>query len=83
MSATSAWIIFLSLWGLTNYWWLPPARQRWLAADLRAEDRVVLKSAARMFGNVDAGALVVEEGAVIVGRMQIGPRNGEGQGSLL
>jgi cytoskeletal protein CcmA (bactofilin family) len=54
-----------------------------LAADLRAEERVIVKAAARLFGNVDARALVVEEGAVIVGRMQIGPRTGGGQSKLL
>ncbi|HEX3624633.1 MAG TPA: polymer-forming cytoskeletal protein [Verrucomicrobiae bacterium] len=54
-----------------------------LAADLCAEERVVVKASARLFGNVDAGALVVEEGAIIVGRMQTGRRNGGGQGALL
>ncbi|HEV2455689.1 MAG TPA: polymer-forming cytoskeletal protein [Verrucomicrobiae bacterium] len=50
-----------------------------LTADLRAEAAVVVKAAARLFGNVDACSLVVEEGAIVVGRMQIGPRTGEGQ----
>lgn len=54
-----------------------------LAADLRAEERVVVKASARLFGNVDALGLVAEEGAVIVGHMQIGPRTGSGQGKLL
>jgi cytoskeletal protein CcmA (bactofilin family) len=54
-----------------------------LAADLRAEDGVVVKAAARLFGNVDARNLVVEDGAVIVGKMQIGPRTGEEQPKLL
>jgi cytoskeletal protein CcmA (bactofilin family)/RNase P subunit RPR2 len=47
-----------------------------LTADLRAEGTVVLKSAARLFGNIDARQLVVEDGAVVVGKMQIGPRTG-------
>ena len=47
-----------------------------LAANLRARDTVTLKSTARFFGNVDASDLVVEDGAVIVGKMQIGPRIG-------
>lgn len=54
-----------------------------LSADLRAEDRVVVKAAARLFGNIDAQNLVVEDGAVIVGKMQIGPRNGKQQPKLL
>jgi cytoskeletal protein CcmA (bactofilin family)/predicted RNA-binding Zn-ribbon protein involved in translation (DUF1610 family) len=54
-----------------------------LAADLRAEESVVVKATGRLFGNVDARGLVVEEGAVIVGHLQIGPRTGVGQGKLL
>ena len=54
-----------------------------LAADLRAEGTVVVKAEARLFGNVDARNLVVEDGAVVVGRMQIGPRTGKEQGKLL
>jgi cytoskeletal protein CcmA (bactofilin family) len=54
-----------------------------LAADLRAEEVVVVKTAARLFGNVDARNLVVEDGAVIVGKMQIGPRTGKQQPKLL
>jgi cytoskeletal protein CcmA (bactofilin family) len=54
-----------------------------LAADLRAEGGVVVKAAARLFGNVDARNLVIEDGAVIVGKMQIGPRNGKEQQKLL
>jgi cytoskeletal protein CcmA (bactofilin family) len=54
-----------------------------LAADLRAEESVVVKASARLFGNVDARALVVEEGAVVVGHMQVGPRTGDGQGELI
>jgi len=54
-----------------------------LAASLRARDTVVLKSTARLFGDVDAAHLAVEEGAVIVGKMQIGPRAGVEQSRLL
>jgi cytoskeletal protein CcmA (bactofilin family)/predicted RNA-binding Zn-ribbon protein involved in translation (DUF1610 family) len=54
-----------------------------LAADLRAEKSVVVKASARLFGNVDARDLVIEEGAVVVGHMQIGPRTGGGQRELL
>jgi len=54
-----------------------------LAANLRAQDTVVLKPTARLFGNVDAKDLIVEDGAVVVGKMQIGPRNGNEQSSLL
>jgi len=54
-----------------------------LAASLRAQGSVVLKSTARLFGNVDAGNLVVEDGAVVVGNMQIGSRSGNEQSSLL
>jgi cytoskeletal protein CcmA (bactofilin family)/predicted RNA-binding Zn-ribbon protein involved in translation (DUF1610 family) len=54
-----------------------------LAADLRAEDTVIVKASARLFGNVDARALVVEEGAVVVGHMQIGPRAAGEQRQLL
>lgn len=54
-----------------------------LVADLQADESVVVKAAGRLFGNVDAQALVVEEGAVIVGKMQIGPRTGGGQREML
>jgi cytoskeletal protein CcmA (bactofilin family)/DNA-directed RNA polymerase subunit RPC12/RpoP len=54
-----------------------------LAANLRAEESVTVRTAGRLFGNVDARGLVVEEGAVVVGHMQIGPRTGQGQGKLL
>ena len=53
-----------------------------LAARLCAKDAVVLKSTARFFGDVDARHLMVEDGAVVVGKMQIGPRTGEEQSSL-
>lgn len=54
-----------------------------LAANLRARDTVVLKSTARLFGDVDARHLTVEDGAVVVGKMQIGPRTGNEQSRLL
>jgi cytoskeletal protein CcmA (bactofilin family)/uncharacterized CHY-type Zn-finger protein len=43
-----------------------------LVANLQAEGTIVLKSSARVFGNVQAGGLVVEEGAVFVGVARIG-----------
>jgi cytoskeletal protein CcmA (bactofilin family)/DNA-directed RNA polymerase subunit RPC12/RpoP len=54
-----------------------------LAANLRALDSVVLKSTARLFGDVDAWNLMVEDGAVVVGKMQIGLRTGNEQPGLL
>ncbi len=53
-----------------------------LAADLRAEESVVLKATAILFGNIDARDLVVEEGAVVVGKMQVGARTGKEQLAL-
>jgi cytoskeletal protein CcmA (bactofilin family)/DNA-directed RNA polymerase subunit RPC12/RpoP len=43
-----------------------------LAANLRATGTITLKSSARMFGDLEAGGLVMEEGAVVVGKMRIG-----------
>jgi cytoskeletal protein CcmA (bactofilin family) len=43
-----------------------------LVAHLDAERTIVLKSTARMFGDLRAGKLVIEAGAVVVGNMQIG-----------
>jgi cytoskeletal protein CcmA (bactofilin family)/DNA-directed RNA polymerase subunit RPC12/RpoP len=43
-----------------------------LVGELCADDTVTLQSTARMFGNLEARQLVVEEGAVLVGRLQIG-----------
>ena len=54
-----------------------------LVADLRAEETVTVKTGARLFGNVDARNLVIEEGAVIVGKMHIGPRSGGPEPKLL
>jgi cytoskeletal protein CcmA (bactofilin family)/DNA-directed RNA polymerase subunit RPC12/RpoP len=46
-----------------------------LAANLFATQTVVLKSTARFFGDVQAANLVVEEGAIVVGRIRIGSKN--------
>jgi len=43
-----------------------------LAANILATETILLKSTSRLFGDVEAGNLVVEEGAVIVGRVRIG-----------
>ena len=43
-----------------------------LAAGLLARNTVILRATARVFGDVEARHLAVEEGAVVVGRMQIG-----------
>lgn len=46
-----------------------------LAASLSCSGTVVIKSTARLFGNVEAGSLVIEEGAVVVGAARIGQAN--------
>ncbi|HEY5911740.1 MAG TPA: polymer-forming cytoskeletal protein [Verrucomicrobiae bacterium] len=43
-----------------------------LVANINATGKVVLNSTARMFGNVTAGQLVVEAGAVFVGAARVG-----------
>jgi cytoskeletal protein CcmA (bactofilin family) len=43
-----------------------------LAGNLRAHGAVVLKSTARLFGDVEAKSLVVDGGAIIVGKMRVG-----------
>jgi cytoskeletal protein CcmA (bactofilin family) len=43
-----------------------------LAANLHAAGTIILKSTARLFGNVEAGGAVVQEGAVVVGQWRIG-----------
>jgi cytoskeletal protein CcmA (bactofilin family) len=43
-----------------------------LAANLLANQTVIVRSTARLFGDVEAANLVVEEGAVVVGRLRIG-----------
>lgn len=47
-----------------------------LAANVQAEERIVLKSTGRLFGDVHAANLVVEEGAVMVGHVRIGSKAG-------
>jgi cytoskeletal protein CcmA (bactofilin family) len=54
-----------------------------LAANLHATGTITLKSTARFFGNVDAANLVVEAGAVVVGKMNIGATAGDKQTRLL
>lgn len=44
-----------------------------LAASLQASGTVTLKATARCFGDVAAENLVIEEGAVLVGHLRIGP----------
>jgi len=46
-----------------------------LAANVLAKETVVLKSTARLFGDVEAANLIVEEGAVVVGRIRIGGKS--------
>ena len=46
-----------------------------LDANLLASDTVILRATARLFGNVKAANLVIEEGAVVVGRLQISAKN--------
>ena len=43
-----------------------------LVANLRAAGTITLRSTARMFGDIESGHLVVEAGAVIVGKVRIG-----------
>jgi cytoskeletal protein CcmA (bactofilin family) len=43
-----------------------------LAASLQATGTITLKATARCFGDVSAANLVIEEGAVVVGNLQIG-----------
>src|SRR2546422_5572427 len=43
-----------------------------LAAHLRADGIVLLRATGRLFGDVEAKSLVVEEGAVMVGKARIG-----------
>jgi cytoskeletal protein CcmA (bactofilin family) len=46
-----------------------------LAANLSASERVVVKSTGRLFGDINAPNLVVEEGAVIVGKIRVGAKD--------
>jgi cytoskeletal protein CcmA (bactofilin family) len=43
-----------------------------LIANVRAEKKVILRATARLFGNLDAGALEVESGAIVMGAMRVG-----------
>jgi cytoskeletal protein CcmA (bactofilin family) len=43
-----------------------------LAANLHAQGTIIIKSTARLFGDVEAKNLVVEAGAVVVGKIKIG-----------
>jgi cytoskeletal protein CcmA (bactofilin family) len=45
-----------------------------LAANVRVDETMVLKSTARLFGDVEAANFVVEEGAVVVGNLKVGPK---------
>lgn len=45
-----------------------------LAANVRISGTLTIRAGARMFGDVDAVAVVVEAGAVVVGAMRIGPK---------
>jgi cytoskeletal protein CcmA (bactofilin family)/DNA-directed RNA polymerase subunit RPC12/RpoP len=42
-----------------------------LSANLKVKGTLLLKSSARMFGDVNAGNLVVEDGAVVVGNLTV------------
>jgi cytoskeletal protein CcmA (bactofilin family)/DNA-directed RNA polymerase subunit RPC12/RpoP len=46
-----------------------------LAAHIRATGTVLLRATARLYGDVEAGSLVVENGAVFVGAAKIGRTN--------
>jgi cytoskeletal protein CcmA (bactofilin family) len=46
-----------------------------LAANLLADEIVVLKSTARLFGDVEAANMIIEEGAVVVGHLRIGRKS--------
>jgi cytoskeletal protein CcmA (bactofilin family)/DNA-directed RNA polymerase subunit RPC12/RpoP len=54
-----------------------------LTANLHATATVVLKPTARFFGNLDAANLVVEAGAVVVGKMNAGSKAANKQARLL
>ena len=62
-----------------HFRWAEPLRARdaeiagELAANLCASGTVLLRSTARFFGDIEAGGLVVEGGAVFVGRANVGP----------
>jgi len=43
-----------------------------LIADVKSDGKVVLRSSARLFGNIQAAALEIEPGAIVVGSMKVG-----------
>jgi cytoskeletal protein CcmA (bactofilin family)/DNA-directed RNA polymerase subunit RPC12/RpoP len=43
-----------------------------LAASLCAEETLIVRATGRFFGDVESGHLVVEEGAIVVGRARVG-----------
>ena len=43
-----------------------------LVANLHAKGAIILRSTARLFGNLEGGTLAIEEGAVVVGQLRIG-----------
>jgi cytoskeletal protein CcmA (bactofilin family) len=45
-----------------------------LAANIEGKGTITLKSTARMFGDMHAGNLIVEDGAVVVGNVRIGEK---------
>ena len=45
-----------------------------LVANLQVKGTIALKSTARLFGDLEAGGLAVEEGAVVVGHLRIQPK---------
>jgi cytoskeletal protein CcmA (bactofilin family)/uncharacterized CHY-type Zn-finger protein len=45
-----------------------------LVANLQVEGTVLLRSSARFFGNLQAGGLIIEEGAVFVGAAKVGQK---------
>ena len=46
-----------------------------LANDLQAEGTILLKSTARLFGDIETKNLIVEAGAVVVGRAKVGVKS--------
>ena len=46
-----------------------------LVANVRAEGVVIVRATGRMFGDLEAGGLVVEEGAVVVGLAKVGMKH--------
>ena len=50
-----------------------------LVAGIQAAEMVLLRSTGRLFGDVSARSLVVEEGAVLVGRAEVRRQPGDGE----